>query len=1100
MSALRRSFQSGRLAWALLVVILAATAAGALLSEQHERALARLAFERRVDIAQSDLLERLALYEGALRAGAALFTASKDVERAEWRNFATTIDVVSRYEGARGIALSQYVREDELADFVAKERAAGRPRFAVMPSGARGDYYVVRFIEPEERYPQAVGFDLGSEPTRRQALEAARANGHPTISGKLLLQKGDATTPGFVFVFPLYRDGGFTGFVHMPLAFEEFLPSALGDRLRELSLTIYDDAPGEESVLFGAHRPLETDDSRRLVSTLGVYGRRWTLAFTAAGAVPGGLAPTTWLSLAVGTLLAWLVFHLMRRAGRERDRAVLITHTITKDLERVTAFQRAVLDAANTTIISTDVHGIITGFNQAAERHLGYRAAELIGRETPVVIHVQGEIEARSRLLSAELGRDVSGFETFVAKARDGVADENVWTYVRRDGSRFPVLLSVTALRDQTGTLTGFLGIGVDVTERMRVEDALRESEASFNRAFDGAPIGMAITGLNGRFLRVNRAFCEMLGYEEGELVGRSFRSVTHPDDQTADLDAQMRLLSGEIRSLQRVKRYLRKDGKAVWIMLNVTAVTADGNAVQHFFSQMQDITARIEAEAAAQQASAAKSEFLANMSHEIRTPLNGILGLSEILATTPLQTDQRDYLDMIRTSAEGLLDLINDLLDFSKIEAGKLVLESAPFAPTAALRQAVRPLAMRARQKGVELTWRVDPGMPDAVLGDVLRLRQIVVNLVGNAVKFTSQGAIAVRLGASVHEDGRAHLRLEVSDTGIGIRADKLATIFDVFSQADGSTTRRFGGTGLGLSIVARLARAMEGEVRVESEEGRGSTFTVTMCLPVTAGAATAAAQADTDAPAPLATTAAPLRILVAEDHPINQTLAVRLLESLGHEAAVAENGRAALELCAHERFDAVLMDVQMPGMSGIEATLAIRAEEQAQGLPRLPIIAMTAHVLPGDREQCLAAGMDAFLTKPITGSRLQHALAGIATFPGVLDWSQLLARVGGNVAAARDVLRATVRSCSDRGTRVADAARRGDASQLAFEAHAARSALASVSYERFVAMASRLEAAAKAGWTPELAAPATELAAVLATLTEEARARLLRAEEAAA
>jgi PAS domain S-box-containing protein len=974
MSAMRRCWQSGRLAWALLVVVLAATAAGALVSERHERTLARLAFERRAEVAQSDLLERLALYEGALRAGAALFTASRDVERAEWRNFAATIDVVSHYEGARGIALSEYVRADELPDLIARERAAGRPRFALTPPGARDDYYIIRFIEPEELYPQAIGFDLGSEPTRREALEAARASGHPTISGKVLLRKGDGTTPGFVFVFPLYRDGGFAGVVHMPLAFEEFLPSALGDRLRELSLTIYDEAPGEQSVLFGTHTPRESDDSQRLVSTLRVYGRRWILAFAAAGAISDGLAPTTWLSLAVGTLLAWLVFHLLRRAGRERDRAVQIARTITKDLEHVTAFQRAVLDAANTTIISTDVHGIITGFNQAAERHLGYRAAELIGRQTPVVIHVADEIEARSRLLSAELGRDVKGFETFVAKAREGVADENVWTYVRRDGSRFPVLLSVTALRDQTGALTGFLGIGVDISERL-------------------------------------------------------------------------------------------------------------------------------EAEAAAQQASAAKSEFLANMSHEIRTPLNGILGLSEVLATTSLQTDQQDYLDMIRTSAEGLLDLINDLLDFSKVEAGKLVLESAPFSPAAALRQAVRPLAMRSRQKGVELTWRVDPGMPDFVLGDVLRLRQIVVNLVGNAVKFTSQGAIAVRLGATVDGNGKARLRLEVSDTGIGIREGKLATIFDAFSQADGSTTRRFGGTGLGLSIVARLSRAMGGEVSVESEEGRGSSFTVTMCLPVASGTAAMPAEADADALPQLATPAASrLRILVAEDHPINQTLAVRLLESLGHEAAVAENGRAAMERCAKEPFDAVLMDVQMPGMSGIEATRAIRAAEQAQGLPRLPIIAMTAHVLPGDRAQCQAAGMDGFVTKPITGGRLQHALAGITPFSGVLeaapsgvlDWSRLLARVGGNLAAARDVLQATVRSCGDRSARVADAARRGDSPQLAFEAHAARSALASVSCERFVEMATRLEAAAKGGWRPELASLAAELAAVLLALTEEARARL--------
>ena len=681
------------------------------------------------------------------------------------------------------------------------------------------------------------------------------------------------------------------------------------------------------------------------------------------------------------------------------------------------------------------------------------------------------------------------------------------------------MLTTKVPLPDENGEIIGIVGISHDITSQ-------KEAETNFRRVIDAAPNPLIVVDLEGNIRLINDATCRLFGYRSAELIGHSIEMLIPVEYRESHVKQreQYQQSGMEPRAMGESGTFhaLHKMEIEIPVQIGLNPVTLSGDDA--VLANVIDVTAQLkqeralrEAKQAAEDANQAKSDFLANMSHEIRTPMNAIIGMTDLVLETQLETTQRNYLTIASESAESLLSIINQILDFSKIEAGKLELESIDFDPREEIGDALKSLGLRAHAKNLELVWSVDPGIPHWLKGDPVRLRQMVINLVGNAIKFTQEGEIAVTMEREESEDDTIGIQLSVRDTGVGIPKEKREHIFSAFQQVDTSTTRKFGGTGLGLAITAKIAEAMGGRIWVESETGKGSCFHIHVrLLPGEAkevsepapdlegmtalivddndtnrlilqemlknwgmtSVAVESAQLALDylnnsyeeqKPLPLLisdvnmpemngfmlarhlranaglkdvviimltsgsrleeteliqelgifahlikpvkqselletvlhavepikktvqqTIEPPpkidmvpmnsMNILVAEDGKANQILAKGLLKKWGHEVTIAENGQLAVQAWQSNPFDLILMDVQMPIMDGLQATQTIRELEQENN-SHIPIIAMTAHAMKGDRDLCLGAGMDDYLTKPIRKEELYQVLHNLST-----------------------------------------------------------------------------------------------------------------------
>lgn len=923
------------------------------------------------------------------------------------------------------------------------------------------------------------------------------------------------------------------------------------------------------------------------------------------------------------------------------------------ELDNLNAYLLGVLSAASeVSIVATDMNGVIRLFNSGAENILGYSRDEMVGVKTPAAFHLPEEVERRALELEPLLGRRPGGFETFVASAARGKPESREWTYVTKSGEHRAVSLVVSAIREGNEEITGFLGVAVDITERKRAENETAELKERLETAMVASQSGLWDWSVVTGNLFFDDQWLRILGYGPGELPLHvsTWEKTLHPEDKPEVMRRLGLALDPEVKGLYEVEyRAPKKNGEIIWILSRGEVVRwdAEGKPLR-MTGIIQDITARkimeeelLRAKEAAEQASKAKGDFLARMSHEIRTPMNAVLGLSQLALQTDLTDRQRDYLEKTHSSAKALLGILNDILDYSKIEAGKLTLEQRDFSLDGVLKSVMDKISYQAESKGLELFMSVSPDVPDSLNGDAMRLEQALVNLTGNAVKFTEKGEVV--LSVEMAESGpkakdRLRLLFNIRDTGIGLSEEQRARLFESFAQADESTTRRFGGTGLGLSISKRLVELMGGEIGATSRPGKGSEFFFTAefgngdpnvqslaalagdmkglralvvddnatareilaaalekfhmkaasaesgfealnmlrlaagsdggskafrlvlmdwRMPEMDGLETAAAIKEDAAlkeapPAIILVTAygdretlekadrmgldgylnKPVgdsdllnailhafgkrpaatsprrpkarispdalskirgaRILLVEDNAINQQVARELLESQGLVVTIAENGLEAIEAFKEGAFDAILMDIEMPQMDGLQAAGAIRGMPGGDGQP---IIAMTAHAMTGDREKALAAGMDDYVSKPIEPDVLYDALLlrvsprtvvhaapaapeaamqreedALPDLPGI-DAASGLTKVAGNRRLYLKLLRELAESYGGAALEVAEAYEAGRVEEARRLAHTVKGVAGNLGASNLSGAAARLEKSVQAGSDLEVA-----------------------------
>ncbi len=711
------------------------------------------------------------------------------------------------------------------------------------------------------------------------------------------------------------------------------------------------------------------------LSTLTQWNRH-RIAQT-AGLQTGIVVPV----IAQGHVTAFIEFFSEQRV-EATDATLELLDTIAAELARIAERHRAdrelqsraqetrrlALVAANTAsiVIITDPARRIEWVNASFTRTSGYALAEVVGRDASALLRgPASDAQAAARLDEA---------------MRAGVAARGVEIVnYAKNGTPYWVEVELQPVFDARGALINLVAIESEITERKRAELALRASEEYFRALFEESPVACVIQDHAFRIRRINAAFARLLGYDARELIGTDAVNLAHPDDVPAMLAARTATVGDRgagPRSFER--RYLKRDGQVVWARVQVIRFVDRGGDLARI-SVLQDITAErdheralLEAKEMAETASRAKSQFLANMSHEIRTPMNGVLGMTELLLGTNLTGKQRRFAEAVYRSGESLLEIINDILDFSKIEAGKLELEAADFNLRLLIEDVFELLAPRAHEKRLELACRIGPEVPAVVVGDPTRLRQVLTNLVGNAIKFTDQGEVVVTVAAA--PDGeRQRIRFEVRDTGIGMGPEAVARLFTGFMQADQSMSRRFGGTGLGLAISRQLVEMMGGSIAAESSAGVGSVFRFDVVMP-------AGNPAAVSVPLPHARLHGK-RVLLVEDNPTNRSIVQAQLQGFGMQVATAENGAQALELAraaarAASPFEVAVVDMKMPVMDGLTLAGEMRRDPQ---LETIRIVMLTSLAEAEETRLAHANGIEVHLAKPVRQQELINALASV-------------------------------------------------------------------------------------------------------------------------
>jgi PAS domain S-box-containing protein len=618
------------------------------------------------------------------------------------------------------------------------------------------------------------------------------------------------------------------------------------------------------------------------------------------------------------------------------------------------AYLASIIDSSDDAIISTDLNGNITSWNTAAVRIFGYQVDEAIGRHISLILPPDNMEEENFILHKIKQHERIDHFETLRRTKK---------------GNTVHLSITVSPIKNAEGKVIGASKIARDITA---IKNAERVS-AYLSSIIETSDDAIVSKDLNGFITSWNKAAERIFGYTAEEVIGKHITLII-PADRLHEEDTILKTLkAGErIDHFETVRRH--REGHLIPISITVSPIKDMSGKIIGASKIARDISERIQAERIIKESSRKKDEFLANMSHELRTPMNAVIGLSNLLKMMELPEQAKTLVDTLKSSADNLLELINDLLDFAKIESGLLELEEVEFNLQEQIDKAVNLTSVKAREKGLNVSVHYSPALHRHFLGDSLRIRQVVVNLLSNAVKFTEQGNIVLEAAPGDQDSQTSTVVLKVTDTGIGIAEDKLPYIFEKFTQADTSITRKYGGSGLGLAITKAFVEKMGGEIQVESQPGIGSSFTVR--IPLKHSVAKAAGSQNGQHAASELTT--PKKdVLLVEDYEPNIIVASAMLRQFGYSYDVARNGFEAIRKFMHGQYDLILMDVQMQELDGLEATQRIRKLESEKNLSTIPIIAMTAHVREQDKEKCLEAGMNDFIPKPFDPSLLEAKIA---------------------------------------------------------------------------------------------------------------------------
>ena len=993
-SASQDIFMSQRIIWLVLAVGLVITATATLQMKSSVEKIVEKDFADHCREIQTKISERLENHARILLGGAAFFNASDTVTRDSWQIYTQQQKIENQLPGIQGLGFSLLIPQKELPWHINKIRSQGFPKYIVRPVGDRNIYSSIIYLEPfSGRNLRAFGYDMFSEPTRRAAMERARDTNDAALSGKVTLvqETGKEVQAGTLMYVPVYRRGApiktveqrraaIYGWVYSPYRMNDLMQGILGRNLekeKRLHLQIFDgEQPTPEHLLYSCHPANDLNllpDAHCSKQIPVVFNdHRWTLSFVQTGCdLSSEEYIQVWLTLVSGIVINLLLFALIRTLQNGRSEALCRAAELRESEQSLRLSEEQLLMAQQIGHTGSWDYNPDTGIMKgSAEAH-----------------NIFGFSPTAGDLPRDEISACIPDYErvhqALVSLINEGQEYNLEYEIIPADGSPARTIISVARLEnDASGTPLKVTGFIQDITLRKQLEDELRANDAFTIEVINSISAHLAVIDRDGAIIIVNNAWNHFA--EENDMkaplnafIGTNYlaeckRGSGDIYDEIAAraMDGIEAVLSGKSRHFCMEYPCHAPDQER-WFMMHVSALAwkRGGAVVLH-----TDITEQKLAKAVAESANRTKGRFLANMSHEIRTPMNGLIGMIQLLQHSNLTPEQHEFAESAKNSGIELVHLLNDILDLSKIEADKIELETAEFDLESLISKTVKLLSLSAHGKGVKLESSIDAQVPTALKGDSARLRQIFNNLIGNAIKFTHTGSVTLQIRKDAEDEQNCTLRFLVRDSGIGIASDKMEHIFDAFTQADASTTRKYGGTGLGLTICKRLAELMGGSIGAESVEDQGSTFWFTVVLEkqaqVTLPRSTPIPPGEVNKISPLPCKGeggSVIRILLAEDDPIVQKIFPKLLKLYGYQVDVVGDGKEVLMALGREDYALVLMDCMMPEMNGYITTAVIRDPASAVRRHDVPIIALTGNAMKQDVAACIAAGMNDHLPKPV-------------------------------------------------------------------------------------------------------------------------------------